>query len=103
MVEEIRKTVRFSKEEFDYIMSDDDLREPNRWSGYNDDTSFSVRIREMIKRYEFQKNRIEGLVKENKTLSDKCARLSDKSDIKMSDDRYQTSDKGYPKEVGGSK
>ena len=77
MVEEIRKTVRFSKKEFDYIMNDDDLRESGRWGSYNNETSFSVRIREMIKRYEFQKNRIEGLVKENKTLSDKCARLSD--------------------------
>ena len=80
MYEEVRKTVRFSKEEIDFIMNEDELKGHYCWDSYK--STFSVRLRNMIELYKQQKQRIECLVKQNWELSDERARLSDKSDIK---------------------
>ena len=74
-MEEIRKTIRFSKEEVYYVMNNIDLID-NYHYGY-DKSSFSGRLRSMIKRYKWQEERITDLVRQNQELSDKCARLSD--------------------------
>lgn len=84
-MEEIRKTVRFSKEEYDFIMNEEELKSYQSWSISQRSTTFSERFRNMIKLYKFQKKRIED-------LSDECARLSDKSDIKMSDEGYRNNE-----------
>lgn len=90
MSEEVRKTVRFTKEEVDYIMNNIDLVVGYHYNAAR--SSFSERLRHMIKRYKWQEERITELVRRNRELSDKHADVSDKSDIKLSDD-------GYPKEV----
>ena len=81
-MDEVRKTIRLSKEEFDFIMNDEDLARGSVYSRYDPyRKSFSVRFRNLIERYKWQKKRIEDLVRQYQELSDKATETSDNSDI----------------------
>lgn len=82
MYEEVRKTIRFSKEDVDYIMNNIDLVKNYHYR--NPETSFSERLRYMIERYKWQEERISELVRQNQAMSDNRARLSDDGYPKVS-------------------
>ena len=61
MNEQVRKTIRFSQEEIDYIMNNEDLKD---WRRDYRKTSFSERLRILIKQYQQQKEKIDNLVRQ---------------------------------------
>lgn len=71
---EVRKTVRLSKEDFDYIMAQSDLETYHNWN--RSDKTFSERFRNLIAFYKNEK------VRQHREASDNRAQKSDKTDIR---------------------